>query len=251
MDFYEIIKGQGEWMLNNKFLNKLLKRGEQTIFYKKWYNAGIRQIKDIMYEVIPGFLPVQVISDAIEENYEEESKVVLQDQYEKVKEIIPKEWINILEGDTENMENDRMVVSVKINNKQHAFNDLKLKCFYYCLCKDVFTKPKAENYWQRIYPNMETKKIWQNLRSWWKSPILENFDYLLRHNCLLTEMRLCKIGIAQDAMCKVCNREEEGILHLFFKCVRLKCFIKKLKEMVKNLGVEETIVDVNWETIWF
>ncbi len=31
-----------------------------------------------MYEVIPGFLPVQVISDAIEENYEEESKVVLQ-----------------------------------------------------------------------------------------------------------------------------------------------------------------------------
>ncbi len=88
------------------FLNKLLKRGEQTNFYKKWYNAGIRQIKDIMYEVIPGFLPVQVISDAIEENYEEESKVVLQDQYEKVKEIIPKEWINILEGDTEKMEND-------------------------------------------------------------------------------------------------------------------------------------------------
>ncbi len=69
------------------FLNKLLKRGEQTIFYKKWYNAGIRQIKDIMYEAIPGFLPVQVISDAIEENYEEESKVVLEDQYEKVKEI--------------------------------------------------------------------------------------------------------------------------------------------------------------------
>ncbi len=146
-----------------------------------------------------------------------------------------------------------MVVSVKINNKQHAFNDLKLKCFYYCLCKDVFTKPKAENYWQRIYPNMETKKIWQNLRSWWKSPILENFDYLLRHNCLLTEMRLCKIGIAQDAMCKVCNREEEGILHLFFKCVSVEMFIKKLKEMVKNLGVEEeeTIVDVNWETIGF
>ncbi len=143
-----------------------------------------------------------------------------------------------------------MVVSVKINNKQHAFNDLKLKCFYYCLCKDVFTKPKAEDYWQRIYPNMETKKIWQNVRSWWKSPILENFDYLLRHNYLLTEMRLCKIGIAQDAMCKVCNREEEGILHLFFKCVRLKFFIKKLKEMVKNLGVEETIVDVNWETMF-
>ncbi len=51
-------------------------------------------------------------------------------------------------------------------------------------------------------------------------------------------------------MCKVCNREEEGILHLFFKCVRLKFFIKKLKEMVEKFGGEETIVDVNWETMF-
>lgn len=92
------------------FLNKLLKKGEHTLFKKKWYNAGMRQIKDIMYEVIPGFLPIQVIRDVIEENYEEESKVVLEDQYEKLKEIIPKEWIQILERKTGTNTNDRMVV---------------------------------------------------------------------------------------------------------------------------------------------
>ncbi len=62
---------------------------------------------------------------------------------------------------------------------------------------------------------METIKIWQNLRVWWKSQILENFDYILRHNCLLSEMRLCKIGLASDAICKVCDREDEGVRHLF------------------------------------
>ncbi len=88
----------------------------------------------------------------------------------------------------------------------------------------------------KIIPNMETIKIWQNLRVWWKSPILENFDYILRHNCLLSEMRLCKIGLASDAICKVCDREDEGVRHLFFKCTELKCFIKKLKEMTSKLG---------------
>lgn len=155
-----------------------------------------------------------------------------------------------MERKTGTRTNDRMVVSVEINNKQHAFNHLKLRLFYACLCKDVFKKPKAEEYWHRLYPNIVTKVLWQTLRSWWKSPILENFDYMLRHNCLWSEMRLCKIGIAADANCKVCMIEDEGILHLFFKCIKLKCFIKKFKEIVRKLGVEETSIDENWETIF-
>ncbi len=74
-----------------------------------------------MYEVIPGFVPVQVIRDAIVENYEDETKTVLENQYKKLKEIIPEEWINILEGKTETKGNDGMVVYFKINGKQHAF----------------------------------------------------------------------------------------------------------------------------------
>ncbi len=56
-----------------------------------------------MYELIPGFVPVQVIRDKIVENYDE-SKTVLENQYKKLKEIIP---------------------------------------FYSCLCKDVLITPRA------------------------------------------------------------------------------------------------------------
>ncbi len=72
-------------------------------FYKKWFDGGIKQIKCIMYELIPGFVPVQVIRDKIVENYDE-SKTVLENQYKKLKEIIP---------------------------------------FYSCLCKDVLITPRA------------------------------------------------------------------------------------------------------------
>lgn len=64
-------------------------------------------------------------------------------------------------------------------------------------------------------------------------------------------MRLCKIGLASDARCKVCNREDEGVRHLFFKCTELKCFIKKLKEMTSKLGLEQKCIDEEWETIYF
>lgn len=49
-------------------------------------------------------------------------------------------------------------------------------------------------------------------------------------------MRLCKIGIAMDAKCKVCIIEDEGILYLFFKCIKLKCFFLKIKEIEKKIG---------------
>lgn len=232
------------------FLNNTIKRGHQAIFYKKWFDAGIKQIKDIMYEVIPGFVPVQVIRDAIVENYDDESKTVLENQFKKLKEVIPKEWINILEDKTQTNCKDGMVVAYKINDKQYDFKDGILKMFYSCLCKDVFITPKAGEYWQRIFPSVEKNNIWQNLRAWWKSPILENFDYILRHNCLLSEMRLCKIGLASNAICKVCNREDEGVLHLFFKCTELQCFIKKLKQMANKLGVEQRCINEEWETIF-
>jgi len=127
--------------------------------------------------VIPGFVPVQVIIDAIVENYENETTTVLEKQYKQIKEVIPKEWINVLEGTEGTVCNDGRMIDFKSNDKQHAFKDGILKMFYSCLCKDVFITPRAEGYWQRLYPSMEIKKTWQNIRAWWKSPILENFDF--------------------------------------------------------------------------
>ena len=46
-------------------------------------------------------------------------------------------------------------------------------------------------------------------------------------------MRLCKIGLSEDATCRVCGLEEEGFRHLFFLCVRLKSF-KSMMEKVVN-----------------
>lgn len=97
------------------FLNNQLKKVDDIYIYK-WFYAGIKQIKDIMYEVIPVcFFPVQVIRDAIVENYDDETKAVLENKYKKCKEVIHNEWINILEGNKKKTTcNDGMVVDFKL-----------------------------------------------------------------------------------------------------------------------------------------
>ncbi len=64
---------------------------------------------------------------------------------------------------------------------------------------------------------------------------LECLDYFIRQNVMFTGMRLCKIGMEQDAICKVCKKEDEGILHLFLFCERLDNFFGVLKELVYDL----------------
>jgi len=81
--------------------------------------------------------------------------------------------------------------------------------FYGCLCKSVFKIPKAIEYWGKLFDNFDASNIWKNVRIHFKSPMLENCDYLLRHNCIKTDMILCKIGLIQDEKCKVCMEKKK------------------------------------------
>ncbi len=79
-----------------------------------------------------------------------------------------------------------------------------------------------------------TNEIWGNVILKYMEPILENVNYLLRHNCMLKEMRLQKTGIKNDAQCKVCMKKNEGVLHLFFYCEKLDDFMRKMRDISKS-----------------
>lgn len=72
--------------------------------------------------------------------------------------------------------------------------------------KNVFAKPIANGFWNRLFPGTESENIWENLRISYMDPVIENFNFLLRHNVIYTKMRLCKMGFEQNARCDVCER---------------------------------------------
>ncbi len=63
----------------------------------------------------------------------------------------------------------------------------------------------------------------------------EFYFFLLKHNCILSEMRLKKNGIETDANCRVCMKSEEGLLHLFLYCQKFEVLMRRTKNIVKSM----------------
>lgn len=47
------------------FLNENIVYRGKELFFKHWINAGFKTIRDVLYEVREGFLPVQAIYDEV------------------------------------------------------------------------------------------------------------------------------------------------------------------------------------------
>lgn len=47
------------------FMNKKVKWKDQVLYNESFLEAGFRQFKDVMYEVVPGFVPQMALFDAI------------------------------------------------------------------------------------------------------------------------------------------------------------------------------------------
>ncbi len=159
--------------------------------------------------------------DALREGGKRVWRMKLDRQYEDLKKAIPKDWIERIENYESGEEDELPEVFFKRSNGEKVnFNLCKVRNFYSVFRSMAFTKPVALSYWKERYYELNENEFWGNVRLKYMEPILENFNYLLRHNCMLTEMRLHKIGIQNDAKCKVCMKENEGLLHLFFLIVK-------------------------------
>lgn len=228
------------------FLNKNIVIKEKEIYFKKWVEVGILKIRDVLYEFKEGFVPVQVIVDALEEAKEEYNVNTIKKQYEEVKNAIPEDWLNVIESG-EKSEN-KIEVFLKLQEKFVDFKSCNVKWFYHYFRNSVFKKPLANQLWLRHFKEIEEKDIWKNMKWIFMDTDLECLDFFIRHNVIFTGMRLCKIGREQDAICKVCNKEDEGILHLFLFCEKLEELFIVLKEIVNELrGKEE---DFSWNKIF-
>lgn len=121
--------------------------------------------------------------------------------------------------------------------------------FYTLIRNNAFIKPKAIEFWEKLFDDFDASEIWKNVRMNFKNPTIENLDFLLRHNCLLTGMILHKIGLEQDDRCKICMEKAEGVLHIFLNCRKLNGIIKILKKMVTNFIYNEQMDVKEWDNV--
>ena len=227
------------------FLNQNILKQDKGIFLKKWMEVGITRVRDVLYEFKEGFLPTQFIVDAMEEAKEDYSEQEIKNKYEIIKNAIPKEWIKRIES----MEGEpkEKCIHVKLGGKLYDFKECTVKMIYCAFRDDVFKEPIANGYWVQKFKDLKKECIWRNMTGKCVETKLECLEYFIRHKVVFTDVILNKIGMEENALCKVCQEEEEGILHMFLHCRELEDFLRKCKCLIKDVTEEwdENVMEWN------
>lgn len=229
------------------FLNNNILKQEKEIFFKKWIEMGITRLRDILYEFKEGFLPTQYIADTMDMAKEEYTTKEITSNYETIKNAIPKEWIKRIDSMEE--EQTEKNICVKLGGRLWEFKECTVKVFYCGFRDSVFKEPIVNKYWMQKFKDLNEDLIWRNMRGRCVETKLECLEYFIRHKVVFTESILKKIGMEQNAMCKVCQEEEEGILHMFLYCKELEVFLIKCKGVISDLTLEWNENIVSWNRV--
>ena len=92
------------------FLNPKITFEGNTIYNRVIWRAGVRKVKDLVYEYVPGFMRAQVMVDEVRERGDEIWLGTAQGVLERIKEGMPREWVGMIEREAVvNGEGDRNV----------------------------------------------------------------------------------------------------------------------------------------------
>ncbi len=233
------------------FLNEKFKHNNKTLYEPKFMEAGIKQVKDIIYEVIPGFLRKSCIYDSVFELEGMESKEKVNRIYERIKASLPPKWVNVIEKCGVEKKGQVMPeMYVTEDEERYNIKDVSVKKVYGLLIKDKIKEPAAEKVWCKIFEDLDVKKIWSNMNVRYNSIECENNDFLIRHNRIYTNVVLNKINNNVNVMCDVCDSGHETFLHYFLECIALKDFFDFLKNLLKKNCYEEMNLEEEWRQIF-
>ena len=215
------------------FLNEKFKQNLKTLYEPTFFAGGLRQVKDIIYEVIPGFLREECIYDAVCGMDGMDNRGKVSEMYSKIKASIPLEWSTLLGTEcVVNREECMPVMYVREGEEECTMNSMSVKKVYGWLIEDVFKEPAAVKVWNRVFPELGVKKIWTNLNIKYNTIECENNDFLMRHNRLYTNVVLHAINNEVNILCDVCNDGHESFLHYFLDCVDLVDFFVFIKALL-------------------
>ena len=207
------------------FFNPKIVNQNKTLLWKHFIKAGITHMRDISYEVIPGFLPASFIVEMVHEYDTEISAKRIKDDYSTLLSIIPKEWECVVQNSVYKKEECLPNFSLCIENVNYDFSSSTVKIFYNLLIQKVFNPPKSNQYWSKKLKTNDTKMLdnrWSVLKESGKPPDIVELDFKIFHNSIFTHEKLFKIGKTDSNKCPLCSKESEDLMHMFVKCTEIQ-----------------------------
>ena len=232
------------------FLNPKITVGGEMIYNRMMWRAGIRRIRDLVYEYVPGFMGAQAVVDEVRENGDEIWLGTAKGELEKIKKAMPKEWIGMIERENMVKGGNKIEMYVGEGECKVSLANVKTRVVYECMRDKEMRRPAAEKVWSKVMKEMDVRKIWKNVRVKWNSIECEHFDFMLRHNRIYNNLIISKFDCRVGKGCDVCDEGVETCMHEFVECGELKGYFEKIKKLINKCWEGDLTVGMEWKELW-
>ncbi len=217
------------------FLNPKIRMKGKMFYNRLYMKAGVRQVKDMAYEYVKGFLPNRAIYDYVVEWDDEIAESKVDSVCENIKTSFPRKWVEMIENETARPGNWGMPEMFIIKNGEKKYlTEITTKMVYQIFVKREIKLPASEAVWPKLFPGFNVKTIWENLGVKYNGLDCENLDFKLRHNRIYTKVVIHQINKSVNRECDVCKIDPETLMHIFFECKELDVFHGKLKKVINE-----------------
>ncbi|CAG2235175.1 unnamed protein product [Mytilus edulis] len=210
----------------------------KTILWNDFIEAGIIQLKDICYEVKPGFLPLNAIVEIVANGNDEYDIDSIIKRYRSLQSALPELWTKTVGTEVYHRTNNRNIdINLNMNCKLVDFKMCSSKQLYCLVIDKLCQQPKSVDKWMNIFQDDESimHKVWKIVNMFWKPSLMTELDFKIAHCCIFTNERLLKMKLVDNDLCDICCNEIEDIMHLFIKCSELYDFHQYLITKVELL----------------
>ena len=219
---YKTEIGEEQILKSPLFYNRNIKIDRKYVFYKTWYDKGIRFVNDLVNQNGSFYSYQEVGIDGSPLNI-----LKYQGFIDSLKHFLSHTQIKLTKKVQEPFIPGHIQVFLQQKSGTQAmYNELNKN----------YDEPTSKRRWNEKYnfTDQEWKKIYNYPFRIIKYPAIQWFQTSINHNILVTNNLLFKMKIKSDSSCYFCHSQKETITHLFWTCERIQAFLKELLQWLNN-----------------
>lgn len=183
-------------------------------------SGGFTSLRDLHYEVIPGFLPPAAISDQcfLSNPASEISPIRLHRLYAVIRANLPQDWSRLFTRPAKRRPSEVPAFRLEFEDGERIrLTTLPLRQIYTSL-QSTSLESTGEERWRRFLVSPLPRVKYKALSNATLGSVFSSLNLKLLHQGLPVKSRLIHAGLVPNDLCVFCHTASETIPHLFLSC---------------------------------
>ena len=151
-------------------------------------------------------------------------------QWAHLKHAIPTRWKTLI-FNYSNIDEEDLCQNHHVSKGARVLPTDKLSSMeiYSILISNIVIKPTSNIYFEKLFGNttLDWSKIYLLPRLATVDTTLRSFQYKIVNNVVYLNKELYNFGTTDTALCSFCRTFNKTPIHIFYDCIRVKCFWEK------------------------